>query len=402
MNPTLSRLSVTAAAAFFIATGSAQADTDFKFDPCTATVGGQLQYNVTHKSGGLAGEVNKSHGNNYRFFDLRLGGACRVAPDLDIEGMLRQRPIIGSDFKAQADRFGSREAWLGVKSAEFGALRAGRFITRMWSTADYPYGDGVNSEASDYGATPTPVTRRTALRYLSPGIRGFQGELTVGGDSKNRDIELYGNYSLGALSFDGVYDRSVMNGAYEKVQGGALPIGQRDLVNSALFFGGRYDFNNGAHARLALKSSQFSMPSDATGFYSTGGSYKTVTRVNSIVASGTYPLLDGLTFKPGLVRYMDSTTRGVTADDGATISKLGLIYEFYKNATIEFDVRSIRLDQAGAIPGSGSGANQAVPDSTDVGLALADRRWVFSQAYDATGLKSQRIRAIGVTLQYAF
>jgi predicted porin len=383
-------------------TCSAFADTNFTFNPCTFTIGGQAQFNVSHTYGGMVKGANENELESYGFLDLRTSLGCKINSMFTIEGMSRQRPIVGSGFAAQANRFGSREAWVGVSTSGFGSLRWGRFLNKMYTTLDYPYGDGLNAESSDYGATPTPVTRNMSWRYTSPTIKATQLEFTFGGGAKNQDSELYGKYDKGSFGIDGVYSRHVMNESYENVNKKPLSIGDRNLINSGAFLGGYYQFSNSARINLGVKSSVFSTPSNASGFYSVNGNKKTVTRINSFITTGTYPLSEKVKINPGVVRYFDSKTRGITADDGATMYKVGLIFDPVPDASIKLEFKLTRLDRAGAIPGSGSGLNQAIPDSTDNSKGISDRRWVFNQDYDSNLYKSRNVRVIGITIQKTF
>jgi hypothetical protein len=384
---------------------TAHADMTFPFNPCSFTIGGQAQFSMSYAYGGVAVDNNDGNLSSYGFLDLRTGLDCKINSEFSMEAMLRQRPIVGSGFAAQANYFGSREAWVGTKSNRFGALRWGRFLNKMWSVADYPYGDGVSSQSSDYGSTPTPITRNMSFRYISPEFMSLKGEVTFGGDKNNQDTEAYLSYNREKFGFDGVYSRNVMDTAYEEKNGKPLAkeFKDRHLVNSAAFLGGHYDFTNGASVRLGMKTSVFSMPSNEKGVFNTAGKYKTNTRINSLIATTSYPISSLWKFQSGIVRYFDSQTRGVKADDGATFYKLGLSFmPPAADASIGFDFGFTRLDRAGAIPGSGSGANQAIPNSTDKPRAIDDRRWVFGQDYGATGYNSRNVRSFGITLQKNF
>jgi hypothetical protein len=106
-----------------------------------------------------------------------------------------------------------------------------------------------------------------------------------------------------------------------------------------------------------------------------------------------------LNLQLGVVRYNDSKTRGVKANDGATIASAVLRYNVFKDIFLGLNVRQMRLDQKGFIPGSGSGVNNAIPSTTDKGFGLENRQWVFDQG---AGLNSKKVNYLGLNVEYFF
>jgi predicted porin len=388
------------AVAALVVSCSAFADRDFKFGTCTATIGGQFQAGVSNVTGGNDVTVNIDEDRTLYFLDLKTGLGCKVAANWDVEGFVRMRPLKGNTFDIQGHHIGSREAWLGVANPSLGSLRYGRFINRMVDETDDYGAPSLYAEASTYNATGGDMTRSMSMRYTSPQLKGFQGEVTFGGAPRDRDLELYGRYDLGSWNFQTVYSRSVMTGAYERVA--TTTIGNRNLVNSGLFAGVGYEFGNGAKIKVGAKTNQFALPSDSNGVYSPGGSIKTVTTVNTLALSGSYPLNSSFTLSGSALRFLDTKTRGVTANDGATLLSLSLKYAFNNDASVSLGYKNMRLDRAGAIPGSGYGVNQAMPDATVSGKAISDKRWVFSQSYANNNFASPLVHSIGMTFEYNF
>jgi predicted porin len=380
----------------------ALADKEFKSGPCTFKLGGQLQTELSRVSGGLVAGVNEAENKTQYYFDLKTGYGCDISKDFGIETMLRTRPLKGNTFDIQGNGIGSREAWFGLKSSGLGTVRYGRFLNRMVDEVDEFGAPNLYAEASTYNATGGDMTRSPSLRYATPVLAGFQGEVTVGGKtSQNRDLELYGKFNTGSWEFQSIFTRSVMNGAYAAL---ATPtFGDRELVNSGLFGGAGYSFANGAKIKAGVKLNKFALPSNAnTGVYTPGGSVKSVTDLNTLMLNAEYPLGAKFTLSGGLLRFMDTKTRGVTANDGATLANISLKYAITSDAAVFIGFKQTKLDRAGAIPGSGAGVNAAMPDATTVGNGISDKRWVFNQSFANNSFNSPSINTALIKLEYNF
>jgi hypothetical protein len=258
------------------------------------------------------------------------------------------------------------------------------------------------AEASTYNATGGDMTRSPSLRYATPVLGGFQGEVTVGGQtSQNRDLELYGKFNAGSWEFQSIFTRSVMNGAYAALATPAF--GDRELVNSGLFGGVGYSFANGAKVKAGVKLNKFALPSNAnTGVYTPGGSIKSVTDLNTLMLNAEYPLSAKFTLSGGVLRFMDTKSRGVKADDGALLANVSLKYAITNDAAVFIGFKQTKLDRAGAIPGSGAGVNAALPDATKNGLGISDKRWVFNQSFANNNFNSPSINTALIKLEYNF
>jgi predicted porin len=369
---------------------------------CTAGLSGQLKGEYWSKTGGVLPGTNQDTQEFFGFADIQLDNKCKLTSDTELEMRLRQRPLKGSNFEIQGHHLGSREVWVGLSNNGFGKVRVGRFLNKMNSVLDYPYGaPNLNAQAADYGATPSAPTRSSSsLRYIAPTFYGIDLETTVGGSAANRDIELYAQYKIAGFMIDGIHSRSKMNGAYERAGGAGYSFNNaRSLTNTATFLGARYEFGNSAKVAAGFKNNIFSYPVTPSGVYNVTGAFRQETAINELILSGEYPIAPKWTASAGLVRYLNSKTRGVTADDGVT--QLGAIisYAVLPNMSINLQLRQTRLDRAGAIPGSGSGVNNIIPSTTKENLGLENREWVFDQG---AGLNSKKVNYVGVAVQYTF
>ncbi len=384
----------------------ASAETELKSGDCTFTLGGQAQLTLAETSSqDDAINASPSQDTQIFFLDLKTGLGCKISAEYDFESMVRMRPLKGNTFDIQGHHLGSREAWLGIKHKSYGAIRYGRFLNRMVDQVDDYGAPSLYAEASAYSATAGDVTRKMSFRYISPELFGFQPEITAQlNSSKNQDVELFVTYPIGSFKLEGIYARNSMNGAYELANGGLIGTGNRKLTNSSGFAGIVYELSNGGKLRAGTKFNQFALPSNAAGFYDLNGSYKTVTQLNALMLSGEYPLGNGWSINGSLVRYLDSKTRGVRADDGANFTSLTVKYQLTQDLNVSLGYKTMRLDRSGAIPGSGTGANTAVPETTVNSLALADRQWVFGQNYvgGANAFKISRFNQINFVVSWDF
>jgi hypothetical protein len=383
---------------------AAQAGFEFKNDTCTLAINGQAKFDYFYIDGGEVASTNKKTDHALWFLDLKTGLNCKLNEHLELQTMIRERPLKGSHFDWQGLDIGSREAWIGLAHQNWGSIRWGRFLTQLNRLPDTYAGPAAYPQTTDYGSAPMPITRQASFRYLSPLIFNFEGGITVGGKSDNQDIELSGIYHWGKMHFDGVYSQSVMNGAYFQAnQNKPLNIGNKELVNETIFGGARYDFDNGARLRGAFKSNIFSLPSNTSGYYDLNGQFKTVTKFYQWMVSGTYPLTSQFTLGGNFMRYLDSSSRQIKFNDGASIASLQLAYKPIDSIILSLTYRRLKLDQKGAIPGSSTGVNQAIPDSVDNGRGLADHRWVFEQGnYGTPNFDSPKVEYVGIGIEYNF
>ncbi|NJS35417.1 MAG: hypothetical protein HC765_01655 [Brachymonas sp.] len=370
-------------------------------DACTLTLSGQLKAEYWSKTGGVLPDTNKDTQEFFGFADIQLDNKCKLTSNTELEMRLRQRPLKGSNFEIQGDDLGSREAWIGVSNGGFGKIRVGRFLNKMNTVLDYPYGaPNLNAQAADYGATPSAPTRYGSLRYIAPTFFGVDLETTVGSSSASRDIELYAQYKIAGFMIDGIHARSKMNAAYQRAGGAGYSFdNSRNLTNTATFLGARYEFGNSAKLMAGFKNNVFSYPVAPSGVYNATGSFRQETAINEVVFSGEYPIAPKWTASAGLVRYLDTKTRGVSADDGATLLGAIISYAILPNMSVNLQLRQTRLDRVGAIPGSGSGVNNIIPSTTKESLGLENREWVFDQG---AGFKSKKVNYVGIAFQYTF
>jgi predicted porin len=347
---------------------SAFAQLEGNVGACTFGASGQAKVETGHRTGGVLPDTNQDFTNTVGFFDI------------------------------QGHTLGAREAWLGVANSSAGTFRVGRFLTKMNSVLDWPYGaPALNAQAGDYGATPSAPTRKISLRYIAPTFYGIDLETTIGTAS---DIELYGQYKIAGFSIDAIHSRAKMNSAYRFAAGSSYSFDDgRDLTNQATFLGARYEFGNQAKILAGFKNNVFSYPVTGSGRFNASGTFRQETSFNEIVVSGEYPIADKWKIGAGVVRYLDSKTRGVTANDGATLFGAVVSYTIIPNLDALVLWRQVTLDRVGAIPGSSSGVNEAIPSTTRRSLGLENRQWVFEQG---GGLGSKRVNYIGAAIQYAF
>jgi predicted porin len=369
---------------------------------CTASLSGQLKGEHWTKSGGNLPGTNKDTQEFFGFADIQLDNNCKLTSDTNLEMRLRQRPLKGSNFDIQGDSLGSREAWVGFSNTGLGKVRYGRFLNKMNSVLDYPYGaPSLNAQAADYGSTPSAPTRFGSLRYISPTFYGIDLETTIGGAPENRDIELYAQYKIAGFQIDAIHSRSKMNGAYQQAGGAAYTFDNaRSLTNTATFLGARYEFKNSARVTAGFKNNIFSYPVGPSGVYNPTAAFRQETAINELVLAGQYPLAPKWTASAGLVRFLDSKTRGVTADDGATLFGALISYAVTPAFSINLELRQTRLDRVGAIPGSVGGVNNIIPSTTRGPLDFENRQWVFEQG--GTGFNSKKVNYAAVTVQYSF
>jgi predicted porin len=377
---------------------SAFAQLEGNVGACTFGASGQAKVETGHRTGGVLPDTNQDFTNTVGFIDLRLDAKCKASDSTTLEMRLRQRPLKGSNFDIQGHTLGAREAWLGVANSSAGTFRVGRFLTKMNSVLDWPYGaPALNAQAGDYGATPSAPTRKISLRYIAPTFYGIDLETTIGTAS---DIELYGQYKIAGFSIDAIHSRAKMNSAYRFAAGSSYSFDDgRDLTNQATFLGARYEFGNQAKILAGFKNNVFSYPVTGSGRFNASGTFRQETSFNEIVVSGEYPIADKWKIGAGVVRYLDSKTRGVTANDGATLFGAVVSYTIIPNLDALVLWRQVTLDRVGAIPGSSSGVNEAIPSTTRRSLGLENRQWVFEQG---GGLGSKRVNYIGAAIQYAF
>jgi hypothetical protein len=393
-----------------IATTQAQA-IDFKNDKCSGSAGGFALVTFDNRSGGEDNNAptDENFDDNTAQFLLNTKAdlSCKITNDVDGIAAIGQTFIKGSDF----DRFnslGNDDAWIGVRSNTLGALKWGRFTHKLQALPNYPYGDPLNAETANYNSTTGGSTRRTSIQYETPNIKGFSGGVTFGGNADNRQVEFFGNYSIFGITFDGAAASAVQNSSYADDGNNQTPIAyQGTLKNTAFFVGARYDFSNGAQLRTGYKSSNFAFPGDATtGAYSANGKLKTVTQVNSLVVSGTYPLPAGFTLSAAALRYFNTKTServSTKGDDGASIFKIGVSHAIPGDFNLALTFKVLRLDNDQAVPGSEFGAVQLNPhantQASRKALDLDGRVWVFNQQGT---LFDKNVKTIGLSISKSF
>jgi predicted porin len=367
---------------------------------CTLGLSGLAKGEYWSKTGGVLKDTNDDTQEWFGFVDLQIDNQCELTSSTQLEMRLRQRPLKGSNFDIQGHKLGSREAWLGLANKDYGTVRIGRFLSKMNSVLDWPYGaPNLNAQAADYGSTPSAPTREVSVRYIAPSVYGVDIESTLGGPDAG-DLEIYAKYKLGNFNIDAIHARAKMNKAYRNASAGAYAFNDsRNLTNNATFIGARYEFGNQAKVMAGFKNNIFSYPVGGNGKYSTSGTFRQETAFNELVISGEYPIAPKWTLGLGMVRYMDSKTRGVTANDGATLFGALLSYAVTPALSVNLAWRQTTLDKVGAIPGSGAGVNQIIPSTTKESLGLENREWVFDQG---AGLASKRVNYLGIQVQYSF
>jgi predicted porin len=398
----MNKMNVIAATAVVASTVSmpALAQLQVRGGSCTLGLSGQAKAEYWSKTGGVLKNTNDGTREAIGFVDLQLDNQCTLTSSTQLEMRVRQRPLKGSNFDIQGHKIGSREAWVGLANTDLGKIRAGRFLAKMNSVLDWPYGaPNLNAQAADYGATPSAPTRNGSLRYIAPTLFGVDLEATVGGPDTG-DVELFAQYKIAGFTIDGIHSRAKMNRAYRDAAGSAYSFNdQRDLTNSATFLGARYEFANQAKILAGFKNNVFSYPVGNNAQYNASGAFKQETSFNELVISGEYPIAPKWTVSGGVVRFLDSKTRGATADDGATLFGAVLSYAVTPAMSVKLAWRQTTLDTVGAIPGSGSGVNKIIPSTTVKNLGLENREWVFDQG---AGFGAKRVNYLGVAVEYSF
>jgi predicted porin len=398
----MKKMNIIAAAALLASVASvpAFAQLQARGGSCTATLSGQAKAEYWSKTGGVLKDTNDGAHEALGFVDIQLDNQCDLTSSTKLEMRLRQRPLKGSNFDIQGHNLGSREAWVGLANNSYGKVRVGRFLAKMNSVLDWPYGaPNLNAQASDYGSTPSAPTRNGSLRYIAPTLYGADIEATIGGPNTG-DFEVYGQYKLAGFAIDAIHSRAKMNAAYRNAAGGAYSFNdQRSLTNHATFLGARYEFGNQAKVLAGFKNNVFSYPVSNNAKFSASGSFKQETAFNELVISGEYPIAPKWTASAGIVRYLDSKTRGVSSNDGATLFGAVLSYAVTPATKLSLNFRQTTLDSVGAIPGSGSGVNNAIPSTTRGSLGLENREWVFDQG---AGFGAKRVNYLGVAVEYQF
>jgi hypothetical protein len=383
---------------------------DYKNEKCSGSAGGFSLLSFEKRTGGEDQKANQPNDENNKdntalfLLSTNANLDCKISSDVSGIASISQTLMKGSDFNSY-NELGNGEVWIGLRSDKLGALKWGRFNHKMLSLPNYPYGDPLNAETANYNSTTYGSTRRTSIQYETPNIKGFNGGVTFGGNSNNRQVELFGNYSILGITFDGVAASSVQNAAYADDANKQVPIAYKNkLTNTAFFLGARYDFSNGAQLRTGFKSSNFAQPTNAAGAYDAEfGLLKTVTQVNSLVVSGSYPLPAGFTLNGAALRYFDSKTANRVAknpNDGASIFKLGVSHSIPGDFNLALTFKLLKLDNENAIPGSEFGAINLNPNGERNRLDLDGRLWVFNQ--QGSPKFDKTVKTIGLNLSKSF
>jgi hypothetical protein len=391
---------------------------DFKNEKCSGSAGGFSLVSFEKRTGGADqnSPTDENYKDNTALFLLSTNANldCKISSDVSGIASISQTLIKGSDFDSY-NELGNGEVWIGLRSDKFGALKWGRFGHKLQGLPNYPYGDPLNAETANYNSTTYGSTRRTSIQYQTPNIKGFSGGVTFGGNADNRQTEFFGNYSIAGITFDGVAASSVQNSSYADDAKSQVPIKfNGTLRNTAYFLGARYDFSNGAQLRTGFKSSNFAFPATNTlnasgtqGAYSADGLLKTVTQVNSLVVSGSYPLPAGFTLNAAALRYFDTKTANRVAknpNDGASIFKLGVSHSIPGDFNVALTFKLLKLDSDQAVPGSEFGAVQLNPNGGRNKLDLDGRVWVFNQQGTATPTQpyDKSVKTIGLSISKSF
>lgn len=149
-------------------------------------------------------------------FQPWLGASFDLGKGFKLSAMLSQRWRGGRGLPTTADIPGFLyEENVAISHEDYGTLRVGKFVTRSWSIADYPYGTNVGladewaSSGAGYGLNTS------ALRYTSRPFDVLEGDLVLEATydrgntafkiHKPRFIELYAQYHRGDLVVDAFY-----------------------------------------------------------------------------------------------------------------------------------------------------------------------------------------------------
>jgi hypothetical protein len=415
---TFNKLHVISIAIAALAASPTASALDYKNEKCSGNAGGFSLISFENKSGGNENDVagkpldqttDENYKDNTALFLLSTNANldCKISSDVSGIASISQTLIKGSDFDSY-NELGNGEVWIGLRSDKLGALKWGRFGHKLQGLANYPYGDPLNAETANYNSTTYGSTRRTSIQYQSPSIKGFSGGVTFGGNADNRQTEVFGNYSIAGITFDGAAASSVQNSSYADNDNSQIPIKFKGtLRNTAYFLGARYDFSNGAQLRTGFKSSNFAFPTSATpggtGVYLADGLLKTVTQVNSLVVSGSYPLPAGFTLNAAALRYFDTKTANRVAkypNDGASIFKLGVSHSIPGDFNVALTFKLLKLDSDQAVPGSEFGAVNLNPNGGRNKLDLDGRLWVFNQQGSSPFEKN--IKTVGLSISKSF
>lgn len=160
---------------------------------------------------------------------------------------------------------GWREAYVGLNGG-FGSVKFGRFLTKTWEVADWPYGSPfwLAEATAETGAADWVTTR--AIRYTLPDLVDgltLEGTYDVGqtsGSAKARLFEGFARYTTGPLAFDFTYqkksDSPTALGVGEYGSDGN-PAPTAGVNQSAYFVGARYNVGNGLDATLGYKHNEW-------------------------------------------------------------------------------------------------------------------------------------------------
>lgn len=160
---------------------------------------------------------------------------------------------------------GWREAYLGL-NGNFGAVKAGRFLTKGWEVLDWPYASPfwLAEAYAETGAADWVTTR--AIRYTAPDfIDGLTLEATydvglTSADAKARMFEGFARYTTGPLALDFVYqkkfDAPTTLGVGEFGSDGN-PAPTAGANQSMTFLGARYNLGSGWDVTLGYKRNQW-------------------------------------------------------------------------------------------------------------------------------------------------
>ncbi|MES2319138.1 MAG: porin [Pseudomonadota bacterium] len=241
--------------------------TTLAYGQSNVTIYGIVDAGVVRESGGTAGSVTNVSSGIGSSSRLGFRGAEDLGNGWSANFVLETGARIDTGAADVAGSLFNRQAYVGLKSASFGALTVGRQYTPYYlalSTVGDPFGAGYAGSAKNLFPAGGSNTRTSnTLNYVSPKVGGgFVAELAYafgeqsGSSSAGRQIGAALGYSAGKLNARLAHSHrnNDLTAAAGALQTPPAPAANRDIGRNTLL-AANYDFGV-AKAYLAFASNE--------------------------------------------------------------------------------------------------------------------------------------------------